>query len=173
MPVITHRRCSDCSKATEVESLSEQRDGRLLCPDCSESAARLLEERRALEQAGQLRIPGMPREERIKEAALLDLQTGLVYTGKNHAACVHAPGAPMYEWAGIPRSLLFRRFGKQGFVTEEGRFVDRKEAAQIALACGQIDRLRYLHNELDSADLNYHSRPAPGAQAKQPSSPTE
>jgi len=40
-----------------------------------------------------------------------------------------------------------------GFYTSFGRYVDRKEAAKIALACGQIIRLHYWNGELDSSDL--------------------
>ena len=41
-----------------------------------------------------------------------------------------------------------------GFYTSYGRWVDRKEAAQIALACGQIKKCHYFGgNELDSSDI--------------------
>lgn len=40
----------------------------------------------------------------------------------------------------------------QGFLTSTGRFVDRIEAAQIALRSGQIERLEF-GNELYSEDL--------------------
>lgn len=40
-----------------------------------------------------------------------------------------------------------------GFYTSYGRWVDRKEAAQIALACGQIKRCHYWNNALDSSDI--------------------
>lgn len=41
----------------------------------------------------------------------------------------------------------------QGFLTSTGRFVDRKEAAKIALASGQIEKLNYSDKELYSEDL--------------------
>lgn len=41
----------------------------------------------------------------------------------------------------------------QGFLTSTGRFVDRKGAAIIALASGQIKRLNYSETELYSEDL--------------------
>lgn len=42
----------------------------------------------------------------------------------------------------------------QGFITSKNRFVDRVEAGQIALACGQIEKLSYFGSkELDSSDL--------------------
>lgn len=41
----------------------------------------------------------------------------------------------------------------QGFITNEGRFVNRKEAFQIALAAGQIDESAGVDRELFSEDL--------------------
>lgn len=52
-------------------------------------------------------------------------------------------------------------FGKEvnhetdGFYTSYGRYVDRKEAARIALTCGQIKKLHYWDDKLDSCDLYY------------------
>lgn len=40
-----------------------------------------------------------------------------------------------------------------GFYTSFGRWVDRKEAAKIALACGQVKKLHYWNDALDSSDL--------------------
>ena len=40
-----------------------------------------------------------------------------------------------------------------GFYTSYGRYVNRKEAAKIALACGQITKLHYWQDELDSSDI--------------------
>lgn len=41
-----------------------------------------------------------------------------------------------------------------GFYTSYGRYVDRKEAARIALACGQIKEVHYFGGEkLDSSDI--------------------
>ena len=40
-----------------------------------------------------------------------------------------------------------------GFYTSYGRYVDREEAAKIALACGQIKRLHYWQDALDSSDV--------------------
>lgn len=50
---------------------------------------------------------------------------------------------------GLPKTT--QRY--QGFVTTTGRFVDRKEAAVIALANGQISRLKFVSDELFSEDL--------------------
>jgi hypothetical protein len=41
----------------------------------------------------------------------------------------------------------------QGFLTDNDRFVDRKEAALIAVASGQIDKPQYVDDELFSEDL--------------------
>ena len=40
-----------------------------------------------------------------------------------------------------------------GFYTSYGRYVDREKAAKIALACGQIKRLHYWQDALDSSDV--------------------
>ena len=54
---------------------------------------------------------------------------------------------------------ILHMFGKEvdhttdGFYTSFGRWVDRKEAAKIALACGQIDKLHYWDDALDSSDI--------------------
>ena len=40
-----------------------------------------------------------------------------------------------------------------GFYTSYGRWVDREEAAKIALESGQIQKLHYWNNKLDSSDL--------------------
>ena len=40
-----------------------------------------------------------------------------------------------------------------GFYTSYGRWVDRKEAAKIALESGQIEKLHYFKDKLDSSDI--------------------
>jgi hypothetical protein len=42
---------------------------------------------------------------------------------------------------------------QQGFITSSGRFVNRREAAKIALESGQIRKLRFHEDELFSEDL--------------------
>ena len=42
---------------------------------------------------------------------------------------------------------------EQGFLTSKGRFLDRKEAAKVALKCGQIKKPNYFKDRLDSSDL--------------------
>lgn len=55
---------------------------------------------------------------------------------------------------------ILHQFGKEvdqhtdGFYTSYGRWVDRRQAAQIAMACGQIDKPKYFGGEkLDSSDI--------------------
>ena len=54
---------------------------------------------------------------------------------------------------------ILHMYGKEvdhntdGFYSSYGRWVDRTEAVQIALACGQIKRLHYWSNMLDSSDI--------------------
>lgn len=81
--------------------------------------------------------------ERIKQSAIL-FPNMKVYVGKRHCDCfkaAHEAGEPS------PRHEV------QGFITECGRFVDRKEGARIALECGQIKELGYSDKELFSEDL--------------------
>lgn len=42
---------------------------------------------------------------------------------------------------------------QQGFITSTGRFVDRQEALEIALAAKQIERPKYQPHQLFSEDL--------------------
>lgn len=55
---------------------------------------------------------------------------GKVYVGKRHSDVIWN----MVKIHGIEPPIS----GKQGFVTKDGEFVDRKEAAEIAFKCGQI-----------------------------------
>jgi hypothetical protein len=41
----------------------------------------------------------------------------------------------------------------QGFVTSEGRFVEREEAAKIALKSGQIEKLKFSSYQLFSEEI--------------------
>lgn len=60
--------------------------------------------------------------------------------GRHHAEILHLWGKQVDQHT-------------DGFYTSFGRYVDRKEAAKIALSCGQIKRLHYWENELDSSDI--------------------
>lgn len=63
--------------------------------------------------------------ERIVHAAIL--KDGVAYIGRRHHAIIaeHGVGGTLKNCP-------------QGFVTDSGRFVDRQEACQIAIANGQI-----------------------------------
>lgn len=87
----------------------------------------------------------------INCAAILDLQNGLVWTGKRHNDVIktiiqaYKMIDPLFKAVHPPRF-------KQGFVTMSGRFVDRKEAAMIAVHAGQVKN-RTLPFVLFSEDL--------------------
>lgn len=69
-------------------------------------------------------------KERILHAAVKTV-TGYVVVGKSHADCF---------WSGKNMGLeMSSRSHHQGFVTNKGRYVNRKIAAQIAKRCGQIN----------------------------------
>ena len=54
----------------------------------------------------------------------------------------------MYDM-GLPKTAQQH----QGFLTTTGRFLDRKEAATLALSNGQISKLKFVSDELFSEDL--------------------
>jgi len=81
--------------------------------------------------------------ERIKESAIL-FPNMKVYTGKRHCDCFAVARAAGEH---SPRHEV------QGFVTDDGRFVDRKEAARIAIASKQIVATKFKDDELFSEDL--------------------
>lgn len=58
--------------------------------------------------------------------------TGIVFCGLRHADCFGV------LWLTIPNFKQKPGNPVQGFLTNRNRFVDRKEAAQIALATGQV-----------------------------------
>ena len=60
----------------------------------------------------------------IKAAAIL--HNGIQYTGKRHREIVEN------------NQHVNLRKGKEGFITNQGLFVDREDAAKIALISGQI-----------------------------------
>jgi len=78
----------------------------------------------------------------IKESAIK--QDGKVFTGKRH----HNIIKDMVR-LGIKTPIN----GEQGFVTDDGKFVSRKEAAKIALESGQIKKLKFNQKSLFSEDL--------------------
>lgn len=74
----------------------------------------------------------------IQQAAIWN--SGIVYKGKRHKDIV----------MDAPRHLNIRKGGIEGFVTTQGHFVDRKEAAELAYQFGQISEPK---EELKSEDL--------------------
>ncbi len=76
-----------------------------------------------------------------------NVDKGIVFSGLRHGNC-------LYQMVAIT-GLKSYQAGEheEGFLTNKNRFVDRKEAAQIALKAKQIKKLKYFKNELDSGDL--------------------
>lgn len=72
---------------------------------------------------------------------------GVVYCGYRHNHCiatiVASTGKRLHEHGNHV----------QGFLTNKNRFVDRVEGGRIAVACGQIEKLRFSKDELYSEDL--------------------
>lgn len=66
----------------------------------------------------------------IKEAAIK--KDGIIYTGKRHSDIFKS-----IQDRGLSKDTL--RGGIQGFVTRDGKFVDRKIAGKIAYIFGQIE----------------------------------
>ena len=60
--------------------------------------------------------------------------------GRHHAEIIHIFGKEIDQ-------------DTDGFYTSYGRWVDRKEAARIAIACGQIEKCHYWKDKLDSSDI--------------------
>lgn len=78
---------------------------------------------------------------RIKEAAIL--HDGKVWTGRRH----HNVIQKIIEELGREAAPVT---GEQGFVTECGKFLDRKDAARVAFEAGQVPEL---YTVLMSEDL--------------------
>jgi len=78
----------------------------------------------------------------IKEAAIK--KNGTIYTGFRHDRIIKACPFGFFKNPGKVRTSI------QGFVTDTGEFLNRKEAGKHAFECGQTDRLI---NNLTSEDL--------------------
>lgn len=71
-----------------------------------------------------------------------NVDRGIVFSGWRHTNCV-------YQAVAIT-GLTSNKMGEvaQGFLTNQNRFVDRKEGAKIAVLAGQCDeKINYLHSE--------------------------
>ncbi len=81
-----------------------------------------------------------------------NISFGMVVAGYRHPHCIEV----VHQLSGM-RSCSFGpdATGKsvQGFLTDKNRFVDRKEAAKIAIASGQIKECQYTEGTLYSEDL--------------------
>lgn len=71
------------------------------------------------------------------------LKNGEIYTGKRHSDIFRDT---------LPLGCLKGDDSIQGFVTDKGKFLNRIEAGQHVLKCGQIKELR-CDNQLYSEDL--------------------
>lgn len=77
----------------------------------------------------------------------VNCRTGIVFCGHRHPHC-------LYQMVAITGKADHEAgHGVQGFLTDTNRFVDRNEAALIALSSGQIEKLQFSSKELFSEDL--------------------
>ena len=79
-----------------------------------------------------------------------NISKGFVIAGRRHHNCVTTL-AILAKISGFERTSRYKE--TQGFLTSDDRFVDRKEAAKIAMRSGQVRELKHRENELDSSDL--------------------
>lgn len=91
-----------------------------------------------------------------------NIEYGIVFSGLGHAHCISQAAATLYpnfregNKEHNQTRIQFNRNRVDGFLTSKNRFVERKEGAEIALGCGQIDKLRYSDTLLYSEDLYKH-----------------
>ena len=78
----------------------------------------------------------------------INIDRGIVFCGLRHAHCLYQ----MVAMTGKRQCEVGEEV--QGFLTDKNRFVDRKEAAKIALEAKQVEKLDYWKDELDSSDLS-------------------
>ena|ERR1035437_10242899 len=77
----------------------------------------------------------------------INISSGIVFCGYRHLHCLYV----MIAMTGKKQHQAGKEI--QGFLTSKNRFVDREEAAKIAIACGQISKLQYSNKDLYSEDL--------------------
>jgi hypothetical protein len=77
----------------------------------------------------------------------INVDKGIVFCGLRHVFCLHQ----MVSMTGKKQNEVGHYV--QGFLTDKNRFVDRKEAARIAIESHQIEKLDHFKNELDSSDI--------------------
>jgi hypothetical protein len=78
---------------------------------------------------------------RVKEAAIM--HDGVIWTGRRHSDVIRK----IIDQCGREAAPVR---GAQGFITECGKFLDRKDAAKVAFEAGQVPEL---HPILMSEDL--------------------
>jgi hypothetical protein len=88
----------------------------------------------AEQMAQAMKILNQPVEKIVSSAIL---HKGVIYTGKRHHNCIATIKAETGDRT--PDS------DPQGFLTDQNRFVDRVEGAKLALANGQITKLRFIY----------------------------
>lgn len=86
-------------------------------------------------------------KEYILCAAIID-KNKLDAAGHTLIYCGHRHNNILWQSKDVPRDPY-----AQGFLTNKGRFVDRKEALRIALEAKQIEAPQYNDNQLFSEDL--------------------
>jgi len=85
-------------------------------------------------------------------AAIRHEDTGKIYYGHRHNHCIDASNGEL-SWT-LNRQEISKIKRTQGFITNKNRFVDRKEALQIALANNQVIDIKQIRgNQLYSEDL--------------------
>lgn len=85
-------------------------------------------------------------------AAIRHEDTGKIYYGHRHNHCIDASNGEL-SWT-LNRQEISKIKRTQGYITNKNRFVDRKEALQIALANNQVIDIKQIRgNELYSEDL--------------------
>lgn len=87
-----------------------------------------------------------------------NIDSGVVIGGYRHPNCIASFVQAFYpEWHTNAEHdkirIHFLNNHIQGFLTTHGNFLDRQQAANMALVEGQINELRYSQRELYSEDL--------------------
>lgn len=85
--------------------------------------------------------------EKIICAAIRMAETGKVFYGHRHDQCINSMNSEL-SWI-LNRQQIAALEKIQGFVTNESRFVDRKEGWKIALNAGQIINIEKITDRED------------------------
>jgi hypothetical protein len=72
------------------------------------------------------------------------LKEGVIYQGRRHYLIIRE---------GIKLGKKFFIGCPQGFIDDEGNFLNREQAAKHAIQCGQIKELKFSKTELFSEEL--------------------